>query len=261
MYAQTNTNVNVKKFNPKVYSPSVYIPCWLIQVPTKLLSNNAKILYGRLAQWANSSGVVYRSCPQLSQELGAPIRSIERHLKELKNVGLIGTFHPQAGGVNHYEFYEHEWMKVELVEELIYKSDPPSELSVPPVINVGTPPSKVADINIKEIKRNNNKLPSISPLSIFELQISNPCGIPERLITEWVINRKKYPVTRTVWNRVTKVLLQLRERGIDPIEAFERMVASGWQSIEVHYFEQELKGRGNGKGTTSQWDMDAVIRA
>lgn len=144
-----------KLHNPKSHSPAVYIPCWLIQVSTKLISNNAKILYGRLCQWCNSTGDVYRSLPQLSQELGTPVKTLERHLKELKDTGLIGTYHPQAGGMNHYEFYHHPWMDEPICEQLIYKSDPPSEMRVPTLKNEGTPPSEMRDINIKEIKRNN----------------------------------------------------------------------------------------------------------
>jgi hypothetical protein len=157
-------NTTKKLYNPRSDYPSVYIPCWLIQVSTKLLSNNAKMLYGRLSQWSNETGQVFRSCPQLAEELGAGISSIERHLKELKDVGLIGTYHPQAGGLNHYEFYDHEWMHVPINKNLSYKTPsaqpcgtPPSKVTAPPVKSDGTPPSKVTDINIKEIKINSSE--------------------------------------------------------------------------------------------------------
>lgn len=146
---------SLKRYNPKSHSPAIYIPTWLIQISTKLLSNNAKILYGRLSQWANSSGTVYRSLPQLSKEIGTPATTLERHLKELKDCGLIGTYHPQAGGINHYEFYDHSWMHEPINDELIYKSDPPAEVRVPPRRSAGTPPAEVRDINKKEIKEIN----------------------------------------------------------------------------------------------------------
>ena len=149
--------MNTKKLhNPKSHSPAVYMPCWLIQISDKLISSDAKILYGRLSQWSTADGDVYRSAPQLSEELGFSIRKIERNLKELRDVGLIGTYRTQAGGLNHFEFYEHEWMHQPIKDELCYKQYPPSNLSVPPVKNVGTPPSKVADINKKEIKLNSS---------------------------------------------------------------------------------------------------------
>lgn len=154
-YNTGNYTMSKVLHNPKSHAPAVYIPCWLIQVPISLLSHAAKITYGRLSQWANESGIVYRSVPQLSQELGSSIGSIEKYLKELKDVGLIGTYHPQAGGVNHFEFYDHEWMHNPINEQLAYKQDsnnPPPDLTVPSVRSYGTPPPDLTDINIKEIK-------------------------------------------------------------------------------------------------------------
>lgn len=154
-----------KIHNPKSYAPAVYIPCWLIQVSIKLLSHGAKMTYGRLSQWATSDGTVYRSASQLSQELGCSVRSIEYHLRELKDVELIGTFQPQLGGVNHFEFYDHPWMHEPINDNLVYKQDrftpavksdgtPPQDLAVPPARFCGTPPQDLADINNKEIERN-----------------------------------------------------------------------------------------------------------
>lgn len=147
-----------KIHNPKSFAPAVYIPCWLIQVPIKLLSHAAKMLYGRLSQWANENGTVYRTIGQLSEELGTCRSSIEKHIKELKDMGLIGTYQQQNGGINHYEFYDHEWMHEPIKEQLVYKSDrndPPYDNTVPPVRSYGTPPYDHTDIN-NNININNN---------------------------------------------------------------------------------------------------------
>jgi len=149
-----------KLHNPKSHSPAVYIPCWLIQIPNKLLSHGAKLVYGRLSQWATEHGHVFRSVPQLSKELGMCESSVEKYQKELKDCELIGTYHPQAGGVNHFEFYDHPWMHEPLTKELVYKSeepheDPPYKHTAPPVQSYGTPPYKHTDINntkVKEVK-------------------------------------------------------------------------------------------------------------
>jgi hypothetical protein len=149
--------IRKQRHNPKAHAPALYIPCWLSQVSTSLISNHAKMLYGRLAQWCDETGEVYRSAPQLAEELGTSVRNIERYLKELRDLELIGTFHPQAGGVNHFEFYDHEWMSAPIKEQLTYKNDkfnPPTEMTEPPDRNDGTPPTKVADINRSKIKRN-----------------------------------------------------------------------------------------------------------
>ena len=145
---KSNIAESKKLHNPKSHAPAVFIPCWLIQVPHKLLSFGAKLLYGRLAQWSNTNGDVFRSAPQLSKELGIGVRTIEKFIKELKDVELIETYHPQAGGQNHFRFFDHEWMHDKLVEEL----DPPHNHAVPPAQPCGTPPNNHADINIKEVK-------------------------------------------------------------------------------------------------------------
>lgn len=148
-------NKNNKKIhNPKSQAPAVYIPCWLIQVPNNLLSYAAKILYGRLSQWSNEKGEVYRSYNQLAQEIGSSKRSINEYLRELREVGLIETFQPQAGGLNHFVFYDHPWMYEKLNEFLCYKSqpDPEQNLALPRAESCSTPEQNLASINIKEIK-------------------------------------------------------------------------------------------------------------
>lgn len=144
-----------KLHNPKSHAPAVYIPCWLIQVPIKLLSHGAKMTYGRLSQWADEMGHAFRSAKQLGEELGTSHKSIEKYIQELKEANLIGTYHPQAGGVNHFEFYDHPWMHEPIKEQLVYKKDnfdPPSNLREPHLKLGGTPPSNLRDINNKEIK-------------------------------------------------------------------------------------------------------------
>lgn len=150
-----------KPHNPKSHSPAVYIPCWLIQVPIKLISNNAKMLYGRLCQWSTNAGDVYRSIPQLMEEVGTTQRTLERHLKELKDVGLIETYQTHPGGINHYAFYHHPWMDEPVKAELTYSSTPPPNVSAPPDKSGGTPPTNVAHINKKEIKRNKKELKTL----------------------------------------------------------------------------------------------------
>jgi hypothetical protein len=259
-----NNNTSPKKLhNPKAHAPSAYIPAWLLQVPLNLISAPAKLLYGRLSQWSNERGIVYRSTNDLSLELGASSRQIERFIKELKDVGLIGTYHPQAGGVNHFEFYDHPWMHEEINKNLVYKSipeenytprqfvgTPPTDLSVPPDRFVGTPPTDLSDINIKEIKKIKSKNTPTGVdnfksafLSLENLTAENPHDIDPSVLHEWLLirKRKKSPLTRTAWARTNKVLNRLVEAGLNAHECFERMVANGWQGMEFKYFEQELK--------------------
>jgi len=144
-----------KLHNPKSHAPAVYIPCWLIQISVKLLSHGAKLVYGRLSQWCNEMGVAYRSAPQLAEELGMCESSVKKFQKELRDVGLIGTYHPQAGGVNHFEFYDHPWMHEPINEQLVYKEDkrdPVYKHTLPRVSSSTTPVYDHTRINNKEIK-------------------------------------------------------------------------------------------------------------
>jgi hypothetical protein len=146
--------IQPKKYNPKSSAPAVYIPCWLLQIPSKQLSYAAKMLYGRLSQWSNGTGEVYRSIPQLAKEIGCQTRQVDRYLKELKDKKLVGTYHPQAGGSNHYEFYHHPWMDEPINNNLVYKSDPATNVSLPHDKYVVTPTTNMSSINRKEIKTN-----------------------------------------------------------------------------------------------------------
>lgn len=143
-----------KTFNPKLHSPAVYIPCWLIQVSSKELSHQSKLLYGRLAQWSSTKGIVHRSVPQLSEEVGMSKSTIDRTLKELRSVGLIDTYQAEAGGINHYQFLEHDWMSATLSKSLENTDFIPHVTSgVTPTSDVTLPHVTSGVPKVKEIKR------------------------------------------------------------------------------------------------------------
>lgn len=250
MCVHTKAIINMSKrlHNPKSHAPAVYIPCWLLQVPANHLSHAAKITYGRLSQWANEKGMVYRSAKQLAEEIGTSERSVERHLNELRYVELIGTYLPQAGGVNHFEFYDHPWMHEPINENLVYKSDknyPPTELSVPPDRIVGTPPTELADINKKEIKinkiRSKHTSSCVKPenLTVEDIVKNNPHEIPAELIAEWKRSRKK-PITQRVLNAFNKELSLIAEAGIAPLNAVNKMLDKQWSTVELRFFSNDI---------------------
>ncbi len=164
-------SVVVKSYNPKSHAPSVFIPAWLLQV--KGLSLQAKILYGRLAQWSTTKATVHRSVNQLAEEIGTAPQTVKRLLKELRDVGLIETYRAEAGGHNHYRFLDHAWIHEELLDVYNYggvgsevsggrvKSDP----------GVGSKSTlgrvKINPPKVKEIKVNKkNKRESKKPLPV-----------------------------------------------------------------------------------------------
>jgi len=118
-------------------------------------------------------------------------------------------------------------------------------------------PKPIADINTDEKpddqdhdeNQDSNNQKSTAPKkeksSTFDIKAmlgNNPHEIPEPMINDWLDVRKtkKNKVTPTAWNRINKILVEVKEQtGISPTEAFETMVASGWQSLELKYFVRD----------------------
>jgi hypothetical protein len=216
-----------------------------------MVSHLSKLVYGRLTQWASSCGSVFRSSKQLAIEVGSNISSIERSLKELRDIGLIGTHQPQSGGVNHFEFYEHEWMSASIAKELSYENaNPPSEVTAPPVRSDGTPPSEVTDININKYKQTKQKeiykekvSSGMKPIeykdtyflqeTVIEKTFDNPHDIDNEAFNSWLQIRKKKncPVTPRVWALLNKELSKCP----NPKEAFDLMILRGWTSVKKEW--------------------------
>lgn len=328
---------NKKRINPKNDSPAVYIPCWLIQVSSSLISTSAKMLYGRLSQWSSGGGIVHRSTAHLSVEMGVPIRNVERYLKELRDAKLIGSFQAGSSGVNHFEFYDHEWMHEPIKEELSYPQDSPKLSALSAKIGERRPP-KMAHLNIKEIKINNigisncEKRNSVdnsteicktpnSDYSEFDGQNcekdksdylnnnvsdqknasklledegkleksdyyenqaikkttyknkqqfdvncileDNIYQIPEQFIRDWLENRKKKksPITQTAWKGAVRKLGLCKEKGIDPVDAFEMMVERGWISLEVDWIVNLTQGNNQKKPSVAYYPTAAQRQA
>ena len=260
VYQMSNKEATTKVIhNPKSESPALYIPCWLSQVSTKLISDGAKILYGRLAQWSNSKGDVYRSAPQLAKEVGVSYRTIENRIKELKTLGLIGTYQPKKGGMSSYVFYKHPWMDDKL-HAGFNLDNPPPNLVVPTTKNGGTPPPNlvvISKISKKKVKKDITPLPPETkkqelavidpsyeyPETLYQSNKStelvtipftdNPHNLPMEIIHEWVKYRKgkKWPLSQIVWTRLNKELAKCQ----NPQDAFEQVVAAGWQGFTAEW--------------------------
>ena len=270
---KNNSSHQTKKvLNPKSNLPAVYIPCWLIQVPVKLLSHGAKLVYGRLTQWCNETGIAYRSAPQLAQELGMCESSVKKDLRELREADLIGTFHPQAGGVNHFEFYDHPWMHAPINENLVYKNekeDPVYDHTLPPCTIVHYPVYDHDRINRKKVKRNiYNKQTSdfdvpeepktkTESFGIQALLADNPHEIEKELLEDWIRVRKtkRAAITKTAWQQINKKLKVIQEsKGVSVIDAFTRMVTSGWLSLDPDWF-----GKTKINNDDTSWGKDFYI--
>lgn len=125
------------------------------------------------------------------------------------------------------------------------KSDNFTDLTVLPVIDHENHPqvADLTEIKIKSDYFDNQILKETQCKNKAHDELEyilerNQFALSEELISDWVANRKKkrLPVTKTSWNQVIKKLNELKEMGINPLDAFETMVASGWQSLKVEYF-------------------------
>lgn len=93
----------------------------------------------------------------------------------------------------------------------------------------------------KNQTKNESFLSKKAQYDIKDILENNIYQIPEQIIQDWITTRKqkRAPVTQTAWNKINKELAKCQEKGIDPVEAFETMVASGWQSMKVEYFDNQ----------------------
>ena len=83
------------------------------------------------------------------------------------------------------------------------------------------------------------KKPRVISFGIEQLLEDNPHNIDKQQIEDWaqVRKSKRAPITKTTWNKINKTLTLIQsEANVSPADAFETMVASGWQSIELKYF-------------------------
>lgn len=92
---------------------------------------------------------------------------------------------------------------------------------------------------------------------INELLADNPHQIEQPVLEDWLEVRKskKNKVTATAWKKINKTLTTIEKSvGVKPADAFETMVAAGWQSLEVKYFQN------TNTGSTGQSSQGSGIR-
>jgi DNA-binding transcriptional regulator GbsR (MarR family) len=70
-------------------------------------SSNAKLVYGRLCQYAGKDGVAYPKLETMRKDVGLCMSSTRRALKELKDLELIKVEQLGLGRANRYYFLEH----------------------------------------------------------------------------------------------------------------------------------------------------------
>ncbi len=122
---------------------------------------------------------------------------------------------------------------------------------------------KIIDAEINNLKSKKLKSKVKKSYGLSDLLVDNPHLLSLEILIDWleVRKNKRNKVTATAWNRINRNLTLIQtEAGIAPIEAFEIMVASGWQSLELKYFlnrsPQQLQS-----SYKTQWTVDSVFNA
>jgi len=212
--------------------------------------------------WSNKSTTqqddwFYKSYDEWEEETLIKQKTLERIFKELEGLHLCETKVKKVRGLNKL------WVKPKLdnvvyaIEQILTQSD---SLSISKQTNCLFSQSDNLSVSYKEQKstsedylQNNNpivplekKVKKQKPQELTQEQLGkdNPHEIPVALIDEWKAIRKN-PLTQRSWNAINKTMGELKVGGINPLEAFERMLERQWQSIDVSYFEKMIVERKN----------------
>ena len=119
-YAATEINTKLTNFIP--FNPNkryTFAPVYNWILSRKELTANAKIVYGRLVQYADDDGVAYPKVATLATECGLGKRTCERAIKELKDHNLIKSFISILDKTCAYLFLSHPWMNDSVSEKTI----------------------------------------------------------------------------------------------------------------------------------------------
>jgi len=95
-------------FNPHRQFICALVPNWIMR--RKELSHGAKLLYGRLAQFAGKDGRANPGQRLLATELCVSERMVRKYVHELTSNNLIEVVRSGKTESNRYQFKKHEWM-------------------------------------------------------------------------------------------------------------------------------------------------------
>lgn len=94
-----------------------------------------------------------------------------------------------------------------------------------------------------------------SSLSVDDLLDDNPHNIPNQSLEDHLEVRKKKraPMTRTAWKNIKKQLDIVKEKGGDPIEAFNHAISRAWIGFKAEWFLQQDNHK-----ATSELDFEDI---
>jgi len=233
--------------------------------------------------WSNKSSVgkdgwFYKSYKEWDDEILIEERTLRRVFESLVEIGLCETKTKKVKGINTLWCKPNLGKVLELIEQMLSQPDrmsvsnrtkcpigQPDKMSVS-YIQKNTTEDHLHNYS-KEIKKvtpsqfedtyYSNQSPASSEQSLPALRITelsatqyNPYYIPENLLVEWAISRrkKKSPINKTSWNEINKQLSLCEDGGIKAIDAFTKMVAYGWPSLDAKKMIEFDKSSSEKKG-------------
>lgn len=111
-------------YNPYREEGVALVPNWLLRRPE--VSWAAKLVYGRLRQYAGEHGAAWPCVQTLGTELGTSRRCATNYLRELVDLGLIAVVSGRGPGKSStYYFVDHEWRAAPAPVSPGYGTSPP----------------------------------------------------------------------------------------------------------------------------------------
>lgn len=96
-----------KRINPRRRYLVAVVPNWLMEQPN--VSANAKLLYGRLMEFADERGVAWPTIEQLMRSVAMSQSSVQRALRELTVLRLIESEQLDPSKPPNRYFLDHPW--------------------------------------------------------------------------------------------------------------------------------------------------------
>jgi DNA-binding transcriptional MocR family regulator len=103
-----------------------------------------KLLYGRLMRYAGQDGKAFPRQATLASDIGVTTSTVQKHLKKLKDLGLIRVRQRGLNGPNEYFFLTHPW-NLGLMDRKRSAPEPVEE-PVPQARQVEPDPPEMVDI-------------------------------------------------------------------------------------------------------------------
>ena len=98
-----------ERINPWRMWQGSFIPNWMLRRTE--MSHGAKLVYGRLAQYAGKKGKAFPFVRTLAHEVGIEARQTRKYLGELVDLKLLEVeYHREDGKASSYWFLGHPWM-------------------------------------------------------------------------------------------------------------------------------------------------------